>query len=789
MKITSRNNEGNCTLRSTFFCTLRMNSSGPPKKGKKPANQNSFAFRHNPSTFNKKHSQYAQTNRIFCTLQVNNQQTNVKKLIKPHNYWKKRDNQIHFMEELYKTLNLNSLEEWCTKISLNRFYKEGGAGILRQFNDKYSNLLTNIYPNFPWDFITTKHKPTNFWKSIDNQKQFLDNLFIQLKFQNLEDFLKLPKKTLKVGGGFSILEQYKGDIRLLLQTVYPHYNWKFYDFKRFLSVNDWKKLEFQQYFMDDLFKKLKLTSLDDWLEINPYTIQRDLGGKTAKKIFTHYKYDLLLFYQTIYPNYPWEFDLSKIKLKYQKNSNFDAQKFFMNFLYCKLKLKSLNDFIKIRKVTLRENGASQLLAQYNNDYRLLLKTIFPDHIWDFGDEKKPLKYWTLIENQREFMDELYKKFELNHLEDWAEIAIRKVMKNGGKSIVQFYNNNFKLLLQSVYPNYPWKFQLINFKFKSYLYWYSLENQRNFMNNLYRKWKFQSLDDWLIVNKKMIKRNGGYTLIDIYKNDYKALLSAIYPHHNWNIDRLKYKPIHYWKSIENQRKFLDQLFVKLQLKDLSDWLVINKQKVITENGGSTLLKYYKNDIQKLFRTNYSNYKIIWENKGEILAKEKLRELQFDFNIQQKKDWYRINTFLMGDLIGSLKLVYPNENWQKKDFLFRSKKSKQRILYLQIQKLLKNYYMIENYRSPLILSIETDREFELDIFIPSLNVAFEYQGQQHYDDIASGFSPYEYYHSCDLLKKQLSIDQKLNFIEIPYWWNGSLSTLFSTISPLLTSSSPS
>jgi hypothetical protein len=65
-----------------------------------------------------------------------------------------------------------------------------------------------------------------------------------------------------------------------------------------------------------------------------------------------------------------------------------------------------------------------------------------------------------------------------------------------------------------------------------------------------------------------------------------------------------------------------------------------------------------------------------------------------------------------------------------------------------------------------------------FIPSLSLAFEYQGESHY------FSTITYGSSLkrqqmDEIKKDITSKIGITLISIPFWWNKSLSSLAATI----------
>lgn len=69
-------------------------------------------------------------------------------------------------------------------------------------------------------------------------------------------------------------------------------------------------------------------------------------------------------------------------------------------------------------------------------------------------------------------------------------------------------------------------------------------------------------------------------------------------------------------------------------------------------------------------------------------------------------------------------------------------------------------------------------ELDVWVPSLNVAFEYQGEQHYHDFVKIFGQganLSTYLSRDDEKIQLCKSRGIKLILIPYWWDLSISSL--------------
>jgi len=62
-------------------------------------------------------------------------------------------------------------------------------------------LLRIAYPEhkwLPWKFA---HKPVSFWRSLDNQREYLDWLGKELKFTRMEDWYKITGKDFARNGG------------------------------------------------------------------------------------------------------------------------------------------------------------------------------------------------------------------------------------------------------------------------------------------------------------------------------------------------------------------------------------------------------------------------------------------------------------------------------------------------------------------------------------------------------------------------------------------------------------
>ena len=72
------------------------------------------------------------------------------------------------------------------------------------------------------------------------------------------------------------------------------------------------------------------------------------------------------------------------------------------------------------------------------------------------------------------------------------------------------------------------------------------------------------------------------------------------------------------------------------------------------------------------------------------------------------------------------------------------------------------------------VSSQRNLQLDAFIPSRSLAIEYQGKQHFEDLHV-FQPSKIYQQRDELKRTLCEENNIKLVEVPYWWDGTQKSL--------------
>jgi len=85
---------------------------------------------------------------------------------------------------------------------------------------------------------------------------------------------------------------------------------------------------------------------------------------------------------------------------------------------------------------------------------------------------------------------------------------------------------------------------------------------------------------------------------------------------------------------------------------------------------------------------------------------------------------------------------------------------------------------NYKHEKVICSK-GKKMELDVYIPSLNLALEYNGVQHYMNTGYISPSNEHTKQRDVHKATECMKAGITLIAVPYWWNRKIGSLKATI----------
>ena len=388
------------------------------------------------------------------------------------------------------------------------------------------------------------------------------------------------------------------------------------------------------------------------------------------------------------------------------------------------------------------------------------------------------------------IENLAKQSNYSSFKDWYNFQSQFIQKNGGKEIIKKYGNIY-FAFKELFPEYQWS--LLYFSRLPNHFFHTKELLRDYMNDLFIELNLKSKGDWYKVNAKtLLNYCGGATLLQKYNWNILKILKDISQTNEqtdeWDELYKKKKSIGYLDSPINQRKIIEEVGKKLKIKSVEEWFSISTL-TFRNNGGGTVLKRHNGSLIRALKFAYpelnwpvENFYHLpqshWNNHFNLVNLAK--SLQKDYKIKKMEDWYRISSQQMmkfrgkmeyqGGIYYLLSQVYPQYQWDKKFFSIRAKRSAQRDLFRYISSLFNDkYQIIENYKHSM-LSFRSGSFCEIDVFIPELNMGFEYNGEHHYDDHPA-FGLIDLYIKRDIDKEFLCKKLGIPLIVVPYWFSRS------------------
>jgi len=346
-------------------------------------------------------------------------------------------------------------------------------------------------------------------------------------------------------------------------------------------------------------------------------------------------------------------------------------------------------------------------------------------------KKTKQSFWKNIENQKKYMSWLENELEYKEPSHWYKVSQSTFVNNYGYGLLMQYQKSPIKIVQKFISGYDF----ITWKFKNVPkgYWSDKKNRKDYMEELGQNLGFEKPEDWYAVTYNTFLKNYGRTFVR-YSTPLKAV-SEKYPYYDFLPWLFKHVAPDFWNDMKNQKKYLVWLGKKHEYKN-------------PDEATETEMKEWYNITQNAF----------YNNRGRGL--------------------------LVHHYGGSPSLavmeIFSNYNWEPEKFI-RVSKNQERIFKI-VEKLFSPSQVIKNYPHPDLRFKKSNYNMELDVFVPSLNLAIEYQGEQHFIPITpwGGEKALQDLQGRDQEKRKACKKNEIILIEIDYdKWDGSRDTVIEKI----------
>lgn len=243
------------------------------------------------------------------------------------------------------------------------------------------------------------------------------------------------------------------------------------------------------------------------------------------------------------------------------------QRKFLDSISSTLNISKPEDWYKVKSTDVIKLGGKGLLNRYNNSLIETLKVNYPEQSWDLSKFEHIQKgFWSNIQNQREFFDQLGQKLQIREPEDWLQLRVADVNKMGGSGLLKHHHYKLKDALCKIYPELA---EIIEKKDTGLRmqpgHWTDINNQRAFFDQLGQKLNIEQPSDWYKVTWTDVVRMGGSSILNYYNGSLHRALSQIYPETRWEVWKWEQAPKGAWKDSRNVKDFIADLEKLLAVK--------------------------------------------------------------------------------------------------------------------------------------------------------------------------------------------------------------------------------
>ena len=285
---------------------------------------------------------------------------------KSNGYWNNQENIQNYLSELSQKLNLKTVNDW-NNLKQKQIRQHGG----RTLCEKYTMYEIKCF-GFPKGKLKFKKsiinkKSPGYWDNKKNIQIFLEKIKEKYNLTSLKEWnLTITKKQIEKEGGSRLLKIYSlQEIKSMgVETLFKNdENLNFLSFQNIENENYWFNKENIENFLLQLKITYNLQTPEDWNKIQKKQIENQMGGRKLLKIYSLFDLKCMAC-----PDGKYLFTLKSLQQKsfhfWDFNENIHD---FLQFISLKYNLNSIEDWNRISKTQIIDNGGRGLLNKFSLD--------------------------------------------------------------------------------------------------------------------------------------------------------------------------------------------------------------------------------------------------------------------------------------------------------------------------------------------------------------------------------------------------------------------------------------
>jgi len=552
-------------------------------------------------------------------------------------------------------------------------------------------------------------------------------------------------------------------------SIFPEFQWHEWKFTSIPTQNSIRE------FLDELGSEVGIKNMKEWYSHTSYRLfSSQLCGNAFLRHVDYSPSQLLI---QSYPQHDWEpWRFSKVPFG-----------FWREVTHQRAYIRSLSSVPQGLYDLNPRSVNSSVLNMYNFSLSQAVQVLFPELLvfpWKFGS--LPQGFWYSKDNRKQYICWLGGKLGFEKMEDWYRVKQTSFLNNGASSLLTMYNSSPSAIIKSernlfflfffvfdvfsgVFSYHPW--QMWQFSVTPKHNWNDMVKQREYIEWLATNISLSIPEEFISITTQMIGDNFGRGLIQSqYGQSSRQLLLKTLP-------ELPILALCYSMGSVYKRMVFDHVALRLSIQSPLDIMQIQKEDILAF--GVHNVQNFSSDRTFAFIEFFPllesvHYSLFHTNSPSLPSTHPLHYLISKLKIRKMEDWYRIsleqlrqsgikNISSFSTFQKDLKKHYPDHSWDEASFL-RVKKASQRELKLNIATAFPRVEIVEEFKAS---EKENNSKIELDIYLPSLSVAFEYQGNQHYVTDKNVLSDLSSYVERDLRKREVCSRRGITLLEVPFW----------------------